>query len=383
MQKQNLYTRITAPTDPSFEQWFGNSCVRDFDGNPLAVFHGTYVHTSRETGEALIGDVHSFDRTKSVTTVRRAPSLDTVGSWFSDNPSEEGGAGMYGNTIYPVFVRLQRPKTFENFAQLEQAYQAALRVCGAESASDALRLQLQGQGFDGIVILSSDSQERLELQEEISELSSMLKVAYLEVSQSRESNSPDKEIHLAKALRLEQRLQFLKEEMSRLFANNSTEFDRQNAYIVFEPEQIKSAYGCKNFDLTNSFLTNRSPQEVVEDIAQYTQDAMQRNRIKKIQAHVFQMDQMQQLRFLSEAIAERRGGSAYETALLLQSQACNGTYDAYWDLVASLVGDEWDDIKAADEQMHHDFAIRLHEATAAHSSHIPEQKNATENDFSR
>ncbi|MNQ42080.1 hypothetical protein D3C85_557760 [compost metagenome] len=183
----SLSASPTRQTDtPAFKRWFSGSKVVDESGAPLVVYHGTIVRDSaRAPG---MGDITAFDR--MFTTKFRAPSLDTVGSWFSTNPGE-GGAGMYsgnheGSAVYPVYLSIKNPQvtTFQLMqrrARLLQNGKDDGRPIG-EAEVNAYRKWLTDMGKDGIKIEDSGNE-------------------------------------------------------------GSTEFDNQVAWIALEPGQIKSATG--------------------------------------------------------------------------------------------------------------------------------------------
>jgi hypothetical protein len=169
-----------------FKNWFGDSKVVGADGKPLVVYHGTIVRGTK-SGEQM-GDIKVFDRMFSAKF--RAPSIDTVGSWFSTNPGE-GGAQMYsgtaeGSAIYPVYLSIKNPQvtTFQLLQRrarlLQNGKDDGRRLGQAEV--DAYRKWLKEMGKDGIKIEGSGN-------------------------------------------------------------DNSTEFDNQVAWIVLEPTQVKSATG--------------------------------------------------------------------------------------------------------------------------------------------
>ncbi|MBY0465136.1 MAG: hypothetical protein K2W33_09345, partial [Burkholderiales bacterium] len=180
----------------AFRNWFGGSKVVDADGSPLVVYHGTVVRPDTDKVKGM-GDIQVFDRL--FTTQFRAPSLDTVGSWFSTNPGQ-GGAEMYsgnhpGSAIYPVYLSIQNPQvtTFQLLqrrARLLANGKDDGRQIGAPEV-DAYRQWLKATGKDGIKIEGSGNE-------------------------------------------------------------GSTEFDQQEAWIALEPEQIKSAIGNNgDFDPEN------------------------------------------------------------------------------------------------------------------------------------
>lgn len=215
---------------PEFSEWFGNSRVVDDDGKPLVMYHGSHR------------DITEFDRL--ISTQWRPRSLDTVGSWFSDNPNEDGGAGMYASgenaAIYPVYLSISNPKYYATFNEFVDAMHiaegrdpAAQTVRGLGS-TEGLRAKLKGEGYDGIVFGKTYNQA---LFDKIIEL------------QGRVANAKTAEFSVKRAERppltraresLDRQLETLR---SRAKGLHSTEFDKQKVYVAFEPEQIKSAIG--------------------------------------------------------------------------------------------------------------------------------------------
>jgi hypothetical protein len=176
----------TGPGTPAFDRWFGDSKVVDENGDPMVVYHGTFV---RPMGDGTdMGDIKAFDR--MFTTKFRRPSIDTVGSWFSTNPGQ-GGAEMYsgsdpGSVVYPVYLSIKNPQvtTFQLMTSRARKLHNGKddgRPIGAEEV-EAYRTWLKSMGKDGIKIEASGNE-------------------------------------------------------------GSTEFDNQVAWIALEPTQIKSATG--------------------------------------------------------------------------------------------------------------------------------------------
>lgn len=121
-------------------------------GEPMVVFHGTTK-----------GNFTAFNRLES-TKWRRA-SMDTVGSWFSDNPSEDGGAGLYAaggeSVIYPAYLSIQSPKKYRTFTDfLRHMHRAAGRPRPQEApgrgSTEELRAELKADGHDGIEFEQTD-----------------------------------------------------------------------------------------------------------------------------------------------------------------------------------------------------------------------------------
>lgn len=195
----------------NFMDWFGRSACVDARGLPMVCFHGT--STWEREGRSL-GNFDEFDRLASVKQVRRPVSLDTVGSWFSSNPGEKG-AEMYSSkqgVLYPVFLKILDPwvTTFDAMTRKARslAHLAENEFVGSKGV-EALRDWLQETGRDGICLKHDEKR-----------------------------------------------------------ASESTEFQNQTAWIVLEPNQIKSAIG--NFgtydpnDPSISDMKARKNQEVLE-----------------------------------------------------------------------------------------------------------------------
>jgi hypothetical protein len=155
-----VITESRETSTPEFRKWFGKSKVVDENGDPLVVYHGTYVRDKEQFDDGtILGDIKAFDR--MITTRFRAPSIDTVGSWFSTNPGKDG-AEMYGNTIYPVYLSIKNPHvtTFAMMQRrarlLENGKDDGRRIGQAEV--DAYRQWLKSIGKDGIKIEGSGTE---------------------------------------------------------------------------------------------------------------------------------------------------------------------------------------------------------------------------------
>lgn len=216
---------------PAFRAWFGDSKVVDADGKPLVVYHGTTK-----------GNFTTFDRLKS--TEWRSPSMDTVGSWFSDNPSDNGGAGMYAaggeSTIYPVYLSIKNPKVYRTFNDfLRHMHRAAGRPmpesAPGRGSTEELRAELKAGGYDGIEFEQTANEG---LMQDVRDMQDAVKRAKDdEFSVPRRDRLP----YTQKRERLEQTLKSMRKELDEF--GSSTELDKQRVFIAFEPEQIKSAIG--------------------------------------------------------------------------------------------------------------------------------------------
>ncbi|RRV28908.1 hypothetical protein EGJ86_23540 [Pseudomonas sp. o96-267] len=249
------FSQLAPGTDsPAFRDWFGKSMVVDDDGKPKRMYHGSYR------------DFSSFDRMASTQT--RRVSMDTVGSWFSDNPGE-GGAGMYGNAIYPVYLSISRPKVYDEFSQ----FLADMHEANGERLEDknppgigspeALRERLKAQGYDGIAFCKTENKAlytRVETlrAERLQAMAEYRSAAELIAEQGGHMTRVQGKPYQDKIDAITDQI----EEAGKALADNpSTEFDDQYVWIAFEPEQIKSAIGnVGTFDRENPDIRFSSSQ---------------------------------------------------------------------------------------------------------------------------
>jgi len=225
---------------PEFKRWFGASKVVDDNGRPMVMYHGT-----SRPGFTV------FDRLKTLEW--RSPSMDTVGSWFSNNPASSDGAGLYaagGNSaLYPVYLSIQNPKVYRTFNDfLRHMHKAAGRPmpenAPGRGSTEELRAELKAEGYDGIQFWQTANES---LMEDIREMQDAVKRAKdEEFSVPRAQRQP----YTQKRERLEQTLKSMRKELDEF--GSSTEFDGQRVFVAFEPTQIKSAIGNNGqFDPTN------------------------------------------------------------------------------------------------------------------------------------
>lgn len=259
----------------SFRRWFGDS-MATVDGEPgsrpRVMYHASYR------------DVHEFDRKASSRW--RSQSMDTVGVWFSDNPSEDGGAGMYasgpGAAIYPVLLRIERPKVYHSFQDFLRDMHEANGHAVPDSAPgrgspEALREKLIAQGYDGIAFMPSNQAEltvemdslqravaanRREMYERLEELRKLFEG---DSAGRRAAQADERLAYEAKEKRLQERLAALHAE-EKATSQGSTEFDKQFVWVAFEPTQIKSAIGNSGrFNPESPSLTDHEEFDAEED----------------------------------------------------------------------------------------------------------------------
>ena len=117
---------------PEFKKWFKGSQVKDKDGNPLVVYHGT------------VGDFDSFN----------TPAYFSDGKMASDFVMEEInslGQQPIGENVKPVYLSIKNPKIYTT----EQEYDDY--VMSPSPTFDSNLKKLKNQGFDGIVYKPEDS----------------------------------------------------------------------------------------------------------------------------------------------------------------------------------------------------------------------------------
>lgn len=157
--------------NPNFKKWFEGSKAITPAGDPLRLYHGTTVW---DRGDRSLGDFNEFDRMASVTQVRRPQWVDTIGSWFSDNPGERG-AGLYSGdegAIYPVYLNIKKPMsaTFDDLLnkakeigpQVVDKFQSTPRKTYYKTAPEAyekLHHWIKDQGYDSVIIPKGSTQE--------------------------------------------------------------------------------------------------------------------------------------------------------------------------------------------------------------------------------
>jgi len=96
----------------SFKSWFGDwegggnsSKAIDANGEPLVLYHGTHQ-----------AEIKSFNRRFKVDHLRDKDGVDSIGSWFSDN--KEKAVLLYGKAVYEVFVSLKNPIIYNDWDEL-------------------------------------------------------------------------------------------------------------------------------------------------------------------------------------------------------------------------------------------------------------------------
>lgn len=127
-----------------FKDWFGNSVVKNAEGKPTVLFHGT------------ADNVTDFDPNHPN---RKDTGWLGTGAYLTDSTeaadlyAQQKAKGITGQNVMPVYARLENPYT----ATKEE--KAAVKA-GGRAAADAFTKQLIAAGHDGVIYqMSPDAKE--------------------------------------------------------------------------------------------------------------------------------------------------------------------------------------------------------------------------------
>ena len=147
------FAREDQTQTPEFKRWFRRSAVKDENGNPTVVYHGTPTAWG-------LGDFNTFDAQAARKAFNRPPGMDQVGSWFSSKPDMDGAQKYAGSSfeakpaIYPVYLSIQRPflLSFPEFLDLGQKI-GGWKNGDPKGRFDGVKVRqyLQERGWDGIL----------------------------------------------------------------------------------------------------------------------------------------------------------------------------------------------------------------------------------------
>lgn len=263
----------TARGIENFRRWFGDSQATDAQGRPQVFYHGTTVREG-------LGDITAFDRLK--TTEFRRQSIDTVGSWFSDNPGI-GGSEMYAGgglsaAIYPVYLAIRNPKVYAHFEDvLDDMHRAAGRDPARQNprgvgSTEELRARLKAEGYDGIRFARTDNQSLHEMTDALRAMLNTVDAETRRVWELPETTKADRDALRQRRHEADRALQDHLAKLAAKPGSQSTEFDRQSVWVAFEPEQIKSVFNGGAFDPYSPSLTDSQPT------ARYQAEAWARER---------------------------------------------------------------------------------------------------------
>lgn len=211
---------------PEFKRWFGDSKVVDENGQPLVVYHGTTED---------FASFDSFGRSLGAHFGTRGQAEDRL-AFSADQTGARYFFGEYdpGAQIMPVYISVRNPLRLEENEGGDwspPAVKAMLveKFPGSEKQLQNLRTlqQLRGfmeaQGFDGIVY---ENRFEVEGAKQLRDARTDARVAYARAG--RVEGSPEHVAYL---------------EADKALSEYLASASKQDSYIVFRPEQIKSAVG--------------------------------------------------------------------------------------------------------------------------------------------
>jgi hypothetical protein len=222
---------------PAFKRWFGDSKVVDAQGKPLVVYHGSPV-----------ADFAEFDLAK---VNQSDPDGPYNGFWFSSSRSDAETSGRFPwgrpNTpdaqTRPFYLSIKNPASRQEARAVAREIRDTWESLhpAARSLQDAVRLELEARGFDGVV-----------------------HSPYLTVD--REAFERDGEVKAGKGYTLKKDgggVDLYQEGTGFLTGyeniDEAIEAIRHSTLVAFRPEQIKSAIGNRGtFDPSDPSILNQS-----------------------------------------------------------------------------------------------------------------------------
>ena len=152
---------IAVPKTEAFKRWFGDSKVVDGDGKPLVAYHGTtssfnvfetkQVQLGKPRRKTNAGELGSWFAAPSITEYDEG-NAEYVASSFTEDNSPSAGLNDYksGANVMPVYLSIKKPYDAGD-------YESLMDDRDEYGSWKALRKQLEGEGYDGIVIYGSDT----------------------------------------------------------------------------------------------------------------------------------------------------------------------------------------------------------------------------------
>jgi hypothetical protein len=131
-------------------------------GEPLMLHHGTVRQEP----------IQEFNRRFKPDVMKGKDSIDSIGTWFTNNPNRVQG---YGTADYPSYANLQNPKVFNSFDELREAWKE-VQTSGRRNQAYRDRMKLHSQnphwgssdefvqemrfdGHDGVIVKQHGSGE--------------------------------------------------------------------------------------------------------------------------------------------------------------------------------------------------------------------------------
>ena len=133
--------KVTGRTSEAFARWFGKSVVRDQDGAPAVLYHGT-------NADIVQFDLDHPDRKDSGwlgTGVYLTDSEFVAGEYASQKVRRGGG----NKVLMPLYARIEKPyyATIEDKERIRR---------GGRKAADAFSSFLTEKGYDGVILQYDD-----------------------------------------------------------------------------------------------------------------------------------------------------------------------------------------------------------------------------------
>lgn len=245
--KQFIFEALNIKDNPNFWRWFGKSKVVDVQGNPLIVFHTS------------VADVSTFKRIKDIGIHfgTQGQAADRYDLKLARDPYGPHLRGVKHNTM-AVYIRLENPVRLDDAGNWGDSKEVArvLRRSGVISDDDyntfkskpivSIRSWLKSKGYDGVVYTNiEESKDGYAYRKKKDNLYYELMRAFPNIKNLNDLSREDK----ASSVYIDW-----------WNANNDYEMHKkasaEDSYIVFEPNQIKSAIGNNgDFDLKNPDIT--------------------------------------------------------------------------------------------------------------------------------
>lgn len=315
--EQTLYSegrRVNTDT-PEFKRWFGESKVVNPDGSPMVMYHG-----SREKFD-------SFDKSKI-----REHDYDANynGFWFSSDPLTSPAFAAAAET-YPVYLSIKKPA---HWPQVKQAIRDIrqtdvadrLRIAGARTEHDAVRMRLQELGYDGVI---RHERPQFDIEQALRDGRVEWTDQYGRKHALVRETDPESLSHDGWDLYDIDR--YGNEEHITGYRNPEEFLDStDDTWVAFEPEQIKSVFNRGTFDpndpriLYNVGRDTAIKRELIAELralqaADETPEATQ--RIREIKQQLDAIEEMGQPLSREGRQAVRQAATAREAALALAEHA--------------------------------------------------------------
>ena len=232
-KEKGLEARLQQANTPEFKQWFGDSKIVDEKGNPKVMYHGTKK------------DIDQFKSAYQIAKERdpRFGAFGLAGIYFTPDASF---ASMYAKpdfrkrkeqaNVLPVYLRMENPYVYPEgkWAQVKSAF---LNPIERFKYNREVKKNIKEKGFP-----DSENIKSMQISRQGYRFVRIQEVNKLKAQGYDGIISPDGQM-----------------------------------YIVFEPNQIKSAIGNKGtFDTTSANILESQRQEKIKKVAGWTDDRLEK-----------------------------------------------------------------------------------------------------------